>query len=403
MHMKKIVGWVVLLIAVGIAGFFALNTYIYNEKQGSELAQKVQDLTFFISGETIDFENGVATAKTSLGGESETTIRYFGNEIEHDVDGDGVDDIVFLITQETGGSGTFFYAVGALKRDDGYIGTHALYIGDRIAPQTITPGEGRQVVVNYADRLPAQAGAPGEPMTAQPSVGKSLYLLLDTEDLQFGEVVQGFEGDGELCAQVLTDARNPQTGEIQTFPTPCAVPEGWDTLETDQEAFMRNGETWSRYRNDDLGIRFEYRVDPNGYVLIDQRDNYRGYDNSALVEAVSLFDKKEYAELLASTEPREGPPSITVLVFDNPSRHEPLEWVEANRLFSNIALATSEIKTIQFSGNTAVRYTADGLYTNDIIVAENNGRIYLISGSYSEEDSPIRRDFINMLQYFSLY
>jgi len=395
--MKKIVGLIVLLLAAGIAGFFALNAYIYNEKQESEVAQQVQDLSFFISGEMIDFENGVATAKTSLGGDSETTVRYFGNEIEHDVDGDGVDDIVFLITQETAGSGTFFYAVGALKREEGYLGTHAVYIGDRVAPQNITPGEGRQVVVNYTDR------APGEPMTAQPSVGKSLYLLLDTEDLQFGEVVQNFEGDGELCAQVLTDARNPQTREVQTFPTPCAVPEGWDTLETDHEAFMKNGETWSRYRNDDLGIRFEYRVEPNGYVLIDQRENYSGYDSDELIEAVSLFNKREYAELLASTAPREGPPSITVLVFDNSEELDPNTWAETHSLFSNIALATSEIKTIQFSGNTAVRYIADGLYTNDVIVAENNGRIYLIFGSYSVEDSPIREDFIRMLEYISLY
>jgi len=361
MHMKKIIGWVALLIAVGIAGFFALNTYIYNEKQGSELAQKVQDLSFFISGETIDFENGVATAKTSLGGDSETTIRYFGNEIEHDVDGDGVKDIVFLVTQETGGSGTFFYAVGALKRDEGYLGTHAVYIGDRIAPQTIEKGGGRRVVINYADR------APGEPMTAQPSLGKSMVLLLDQSTFEFGEVIQNFEGDGI------------------------------------RDEFGRNGETWKRYRNDDLGISFEYRTEPEGYVLIDQHENYGGYDSDELIEAVSLFNKREYAELLASTAPREGPPSITVLVFDNPSRHEPLEWVEANSLFSNIALATSEIEAIQFSGNAAVRYIGDGLYTNDIIVAENNGRIYLISGSYSVEDSPIREDFIRMLEYISLY
>ena len=109
--------------------------------------------------------------------------------MSHDIDGDGLEDMVFLITQDTGGSGTFFYAVGALKRDGGYEGTHAVYIGDRIAPQSTEKGEGRQIVINYADRKP------GEPMSARPSVGKSLRLLLGLDSLEFGEVVQNFEGE----------------------------------------------------------------------------------------------------------------------------------------------------------------------------------------------------------------
>lgn len=32
---------------------------------------------------------------------------------------------------------------------------------------------------------------------------------------------------GEPCIQVITRARNPQTGEEKDFPTPCDVPEGW--------------------------------------------------------------------------------------------------------------------------------------------------------------------------------
>jgi len=46
-------------------------------------------------------------------------------------------------------------------------------------------------VVNYAVR------APGEPMTARPSVGKSVWLKLDPQTMQFGEVVQNFEGESK--------------------------------------------------------------------------------------------------------------------------------------------------------------------------------------------------------------
>ena len=36
--------------------------------------------------------------------------------------------------------------------------------------------------------------------------------------------------DEEVCIQVITPARNPATGEVRDFPTPCDVPEGWTAL-----------------------------------------------------------------------------------------------------------------------------------------------------------------------------
>ncbi|MBI2063397.1 MAG: hypothetical protein HYT65_00175 [Candidatus Yanofskybacteria bacterium] len=34
----------------------------------------------------------------------------------------------------------------------------------------------------------------------------------------------------EVCIQVITPARNPQTGEAKDFPTPCDVPDGWEVI-----------------------------------------------------------------------------------------------------------------------------------------------------------------------------
>lgn len=36
-----------------------------------------------------------------------------------------------------------------------------------------------------------------------------------------------------MCAQVITPARNPETGDIREFPTPCDVPEGWEVIQND--------------------------------------------------------------------------------------------------------------------------------------------------------------------------
>lgn len=99
------------------------------------------------------------------------TTRYFGNEATGDLNGDGLPDTAFLITQDTGGSGLFYYVVVALQTPSGYTTTNAYLIGDRIAPQSTDISTSTQELeVNYADRMP------GEPMTAQPSVGTTLYL-----------------------------------------------------------------------------------------------------------------------------------------------------------------------------------------------------------------------------------
>lgn len=132
----------------------------------------------------------------------EGPAQYFGNEVRTDLDNDGREDIVFLITHSPGGSGTFYYVVAARNTEAGYVGSQAFFLGDRIAPQTTevsqNPNHQGVVVVNYADR------APSEPMTAQPSVGKSVWLKLDPASMQFGEVVQDFEGEADPSRMTLS-------------------------------------------------------------------------------------------------------------------------------------------------------------------------------------------------------
>ena len=43
----------------------------------------------------------------------------------------------------------------------------------------------------------------------------------------------GFEEE-MMCAQVMTPARDPSTGDCVVYPTPCDVPEGWDIVESCQ-------------------------------------------------------------------------------------------------------------------------------------------------------------------------
>ena len=81
--------------------------------------------------------------------------------------------------------------MAALNKESGYQGSHALLLGDRITPQTITLAGNKNIVVNYKDRKA------GEGFSVQPSVAKSIRLILNTESMQFGEVAKDFEGEAD--------------------------------------------------------------------------------------------------------------------------------------------------------------------------------------------------------------
>ena len=130
-----------------------------------------KNATYVIEGQPTTLVNGSSTVESAPGSASQTVTQYFGNEATGDLNGDGVPDVAFILTQSGGGSGTFYYVVAALKTATGYQGTNAVLLGDRISPQTTEINNG-QIVVNYADR------AAGEPMTTQPSVGVSKYLTV---------------------------------------------------------------------------------------------------------------------------------------------------------------------------------------------------------------------------------
>ncbi len=187
---RTIIGIAVAIICAG--AFFYLytpGTYVTDEG----ITADYKNASYSIDGVQVQLNNGVAETPAAPESAARVVTQYFGNELVTDLNGDGRNDVVFLVTQETGGSGTFFYVVAALNTEDGYVGSDGYFLGDRIAPQSINestnPRHKYVIVANYADR------AEDEPMTAQPSVGKSAYLKLDTEHMQWGIVVPDFEGE----------------------------------------------------------------------------------------------------------------------------------------------------------------------------------------------------------------
>jgi len=180
--MKKIIIYFLILIVLLGVSFFVFKKEVFSPEifNTENLAKSPKDATYNIDGNIVTLKNGVSSLSVD-DSSAEIVTTYFGNELYSDLNNDGRDDVVFLIMQETGGTGVFCYVVSAINTKNGYRGGEAFYVGDRIAPQNINNIDNK-IVVNYADR------AEGESFAEEPTVGKSLYLKFNSRDLKFEEV-----------------------------------------------------------------------------------------------------------------------------------------------------------------------------------------------------------------------
>lgn len=175
MNNTKILWGTIVVIIISAGVYFAMVKKVEaptdGEKAAAALPFDPQNATYMIDGQPVTLVDGVSEVEAAPGSATKTTTRYFGNEARGDLNGDGQEDLAYLITYDGGGSGLFYLVVAAIKNTEGYKITSPFLIGDRIAPQT-TEIASQELRVNYAERKP------GEPMTAQPSVGVTMRLKI---------------------------------------------------------------------------------------------------------------------------------------------------------------------------------------------------------------------------------
>ncbi len=173
--MAKKISIIIVIIILGGIGYFSYNSLREKSPSNVVLKQKAlvdaKNATYIIENREVALINGKSEKEISPGSASKIVTQYFGNETKADFNGDGTEDIAFILTQNRSGSGTFYYVAVALGLENGYKGTNAIFLGDRIAPQTTEFSNGK-IIVNYAERKT------GEPMTAMPSVGVSKYFKI---------------------------------------------------------------------------------------------------------------------------------------------------------------------------------------------------------------------------------
>ncbi len=163
---------IIILSAVAIVVLAFLSFYKKPLPPASEISADYKNATYNISGNKVTLKDGKSEIEAAPGSAEKIIDEYFGNSAEGDLNGDGVKDAVFILTENGGGTGTFYYAVAALKIGDKYVGTNGIFLGDRIAPQTTEIRNG-YVIVNYADR------GTNEPFSEEPTHGISKYLAVE--------------------------------------------------------------------------------------------------------------------------------------------------------------------------------------------------------------------------------
>ena len=171
--MKKLFIPIVIILAVGL--FFYLK-FKNNSQSGAVQPGTTTNNTFHpdpsaatfqFDDETVTLSQGQAeTSGTDTTDETALlTMRAYG-----DLNADNKDDAVVFLTRSGGGSGVFVYVAAYVSGPINYKGSNAIFLGDRVTPQSMVFNKGI-VTVKYLDR------GPDEPFAAEPTIPVSKQFV----------------------------------------------------------------------------------------------------------------------------------------------------------------------------------------------------------------------------------
>lgn len=158
--MKKVLA--LIIIALGI-------WYLFSRTNTDSVVEVDRDNSSVVD----DFKPDPSQA-TFGGIEGDFTIleqRAYG-----DANNDEKNDTIVLLAESGGGSGVFIYVAAYVSGPVNYKGSNAIFLGDRVSPQSVSIKEG-VVTVKYLDRKE------GEPFAAEPTVPSSKQFVYKKGEL----------------------------------------------------------------------------------------------------------------------------------------------------------------------------------------------------------------------------
>jgi heat shock protein HslJ len=145
---------------------------------------------YIIDDRPVQLIDGQATNPAAPGASSATVIRVWGDPLAVDLNQDGAEDAVLIITQTTGGSGTFYYLAAAIAEQGGYEGSAGFFLGDRIIPERLSAIDSK-VRVSYLARHD------GESFADEPTAEHKRDVVYNPRDRKLVEVAIDFEGGAD--------------------------------------------------------------------------------------------------------------------------------------------------------------------------------------------------------------
>ena len=180
--MKKIV-FAVVIVGV-IIGYFVIRDSYSTDKTGTPVISEngvfhpdPSNATFTFDDEAITLSAGRNERSIAPGSALVEETILLDKFAYGDINADGKEDTVLFLARYGAGSGTFIYLAAFVSGPVTYRGSEAVFIGDRIAPQSISISGGN-VTVEYLDR-----GA-DEALAAEPTVATSKRFVYRIGEFQ---------------------------------------------------------------------------------------------------------------------------------------------------------------------------------------------------------------------------
>jgi len=150
----------------------------------------------------------------------------------------------------------------------------------------------------------------------------------------------------------------------------------------------------STYSSSIYGISFSYS---DTYALLEREAG----NGERYHYVITLIDKDALANVPADGE---GPPAISIDIFQNNLEKQKVEeWIRGNS-FSNFKLSPDNaLASTTVAGTEAYAYTWDGLYRGESTVFAHKENIIMMSVTSLSPADAIRADFSDILASLALY
>ena len=192
-HWRKLALTAIALMLIGCQAVKKLET---TPGPAGQLASDPLNATYTIGNRPVSLIDGRSEEPAAPHSSGKIITQVHNKPLFADIDKDGIDDAVLILTQSTGGSGTFYYVAAAIATPTGYEGTAGHLLGDRIKPKRIE-------VLGYKARIHFLTRSSEQSFADEPTLPQRMDVIYVAENQQLAEVAIEFEGEADPSRMTL--------------------------------------------------------------------------------------------------------------------------------------------------------------------------------------------------------